>query len=268
MPSKSIGKRINTIKIGQKKVLIKFDNGDSLEILPNTFTEFSLFKGKVLSSKDIREINERNNVEKYYAKALNLLSKKSYSERQIKEKLTSTGACEKEIELVIKELYKYSLLDDKEVINEYLEYANNKNYGYNRIIDELYKRGLSRSDIEKIKYDEVSEYNKAKNNLAKLEKKYKNENNFQKKKKIFDSLVRLGFNISVAKDTSNEAKDNPHEVELSLLRKDYEKVHIRYNSKYKGKELFFKLNAYLLSKGYSHNDINSLIKGDYKYEMD
>ena len=54
MPSKSIGKRISDVKIGQKKVLIKFDGEiKPLEILPNTFTEFKLFKGKILSSKDI-----------------------------------------------------------------------------------------------------------------------------------------------------------------------------------------------------------------------
>ena len=44
VPSKNIGKRIADVKIGQMKVLIKFEGEDkALEILPNTFTEFKLF---------------------------------------------------------------------------------------------------------------------------------------------------------------------------------------------------------------------------------
>ena len=178
MPSKSIGKRIEKVKIGQKKVLIKFDDESTLEILPNTFTEFKLFRGKILSHKDIREIKQRNNVEIYYDKILKLLSRGSYTEKRIIDKLQKLGASEKEIELVLKELRKYSLLDDKQVIEEYLEYAEARNYGYNRIIQDLYNKGVKKSEIDKITYNEVNELKRAKKCLNKLEKKYEKLNNF------------------------------------------------------------------------------------------
>ena len=60
-----ISKVISKIKIGQKKVVIIFDNGDLLEINPNVFTDFNLFKGKALSKKDIDEIKRRNDLEVY-----------------------------------------------------------------------------------------------------------------------------------------------------------------------------------------------------------
>lgn len=268
MPSKNIGKRIADVKIGQKKVLIKFEGEDkALEILPNTFTEFKLFKGKILSNKDIRDIKARNNVEKYYDKALTLLSRKSYSEKKIVEKLTNLGASEEEIELVLKELYKYSLLDDKSVIDEYIEYAEVHNYGYNRIKQELYNRGVKKSLIDKIPYNEVNELKKAKNALNKLEKKYSKENNFTKKKKIRDSLLRLGFSFDIAKEVSDLVEENTKEVELELLRGDFGTAYMRYRFKSLGEELYQKVLNYLLKKGYRYQDIE-LIKGEYFHEMD
>lgn len=268
MPSKSIGKRISDVKIGQKKVLIKFDGEiKPLEILPNTFTEFKLFKGKILSSKDIKDIKARNNVEKYYDKALTLLSRKSYSERKMIEKLSNLGASESEIELVLKELHKYSLLDDKAVIDEYLEYAEVHNYGYNRIKQELYNKGVKKSLIDKIPYNEVSELKKAKNALNKLEKKYSKENNFTKKKKIHDSLIRLGYSYDIAREVVEMAKENPKEVEIELLRGDFGTAYMRYRFKSLGEEHYQKVLNYLLKKGYRYQDIET-VKGEYFHEMD
>lgn len=262
MPSKSIGKRISAVKIGQKKVLIKFDNGDELEILPNTFIEFNLFKGKILSSNNIKEIKDRNNIEKYYQSALTLLSRKSYSERKIKEKLEKLGAKEVEIEKVVKELHKYSLLNDDEVLDEYLEYAEIHCYGYNRIKEELYKRGISKAKIDKLPYDETKEISKAKKLLPKLQKRYQKENNFMKKKKINDSLVRNGFGFEIAREVASLAKENPRELELDLLRADFGTQFMRYNYKYLGEEVYNKVLASLLRKGYLYSDIE-LIKGEY-----
>ena len=267
MPSKSIGKRIQSVKIGQKKVLIKFDDESSLEILPNTFTEFKLFRGKILSAKDIREVKERNNVEVYYSKAVNLLSKKSYSERKLKEKLVNAGASEHDIEIVFKELRKYSLINDKSVVDEYLEYAEVHNYGYNRVVKELYARGVKKSEIDKITYNEVNELKRAKNSLPKLEKKYSKESNFAKRKKIYDNLLRLGFSYDVARTTLEYVKDNSEEVELDALRKDFGTQYMRYNYKYIGDMLYDKIAKNLVQKGYKYKDIEK-IKGEYFNEMD
>ena len=57
-----ISKKIKRIKIGQKKVVIVFDNDDKLEISPNVYTEFNLFPNKSLSKKDIDELKKRSEV--------------------------------------------------------------------------------------------------------------------------------------------------------------------------------------------------------------
>ena len=56
-------KKIKRIKIGQKKVIIIFNDEDKLEINPNVYTEFNFFVGKLLSKKDITEIKKRNEIE-------------------------------------------------------------------------------------------------------------------------------------------------------------------------------------------------------------
>ena len=50
-----ISKTIKRIKIGEKKVVLIFDNGDKLEISPNTYTEYHFYEGKPLSNKE-REV--------------------------------------------------------------------------------------------------------------------------------------------------------------------------------------------------------------------
>ena len=185
----------------------------------------------------------------------------------VKDKLEKLNVSESDIEFIIKELRKYSLLDDKAFIDEYIEIYEYKGYGYNRIKKELKDKGVKKALLDKISYNEVNEAKKAQKHLKRLEKKYKNENNFMKHKKIDESLIRLGFSFEVAKDISNMVKDNTHEVELELLSKDFKALLKRYNNKYVKKELYLKIVNALLSKGYKHSDID-LIKGEYIYEMD
>ena len=53
-----------------------------------------------------------------------------------------------------------------------------------------------------------------------------------------------------------------------MLKLEYSKLVSRYSRKYKGRELNNKVVTSLLSKGYRINDINKIIKEEYKYEMD
>ena len=53
MQSINAGRTINDIYIGNKKIIIKLSDGSRLDILPFTYTNNYLFKGKELSDEDI-----------------------------------------------------------------------------------------------------------------------------------------------------------------------------------------------------------------------
>ena len=248
-------KKILRVKIGEKKVVLVFDDGDKLEINPNVYTEYNFFPGKLLSKKDIKDIKSRNEIEQYISYSTKLLSSKSYSKHELKEKLLKKGANEAQIEEVISLLIKYQLLDEKVLIKEYLEYADYRHFGYNRIKEELYHKGVSSIYIDNIKYDESRELKHAKALLGNLEKKYDIYNYGLKKKHIYESLVRLGYSYDVANMTLEYMSPINEKKELELLKLDYKKAKAKYEKKYGPYETIEKTKAYLLQRGYRYNDI-------------
>lgn len=254
----SISKTIKSVKIGQKKVVIIFDDANKLEISPNTYTEFNLFPKKQLSKKDIEEIKSRDTIDKYNSYALKLLSSKAYSENALKEKLLKKGATEEQTEEVIKLLVKYQMLDDLVVIKEYLEYADYKKYGYNRIREDLIKKGIPIYKVDKIKYDEIRDHKLAGELIPLLDKKYSKYNHFQKKKHCYDSLLRLGYNHEVAMIEVEKVSPLNEKHERELLKVDYQKALKKYSQKHKGHELDEKIVNSLLQKGYRYKDIKEI----------
>jgi len=254
----SISKKISRVKIGEKKVVLIFDNGDKLEITPNVYTEYNFFPGKALSKKEIDEIKSRNDIDKYISYATSLVSSRVYSKNKMKEKLAKKGANEAQIEQVIDVLIKYQLLDDKEVIKDFLEYADYRHYGYNRIKEELFKKGITSNNIEKIKYDEDREYKHASILLKQYEKKYSKYNYVVMKKHIYDSLIRQGYNFDIANRAIEKVSPIDEKKEKELLKIDYQKAKNKYKDKYGQYETIEKIKQYLISKGYRYKDINEL----------
>ena len=253
-----ISKVISKIKIGEKKVVIIFDNGDKLEIHPNVFTYFNLFKGKALTKKDIDEIKRRNELEIYLAYITKLLSSKSYSKHQIKQKLSKKGASETQIEDILEILTKYHLIDDKLIIEEVLEYADYRHYGFNKIKDELFKKGISSIYIDKLVYDEVRELKNAKALLKDYERKYDKYNYQTKKKHIYDAYLRQGYSFDIINNVIVDMSPIDEKKEKELIKVDYQKLVKKYKGKLSGNSLKEKIKEALLARGYRYKDIVSI----------
>ena len=117
-----------------------------------------------------------------------------------------------------------------------------------------------------IKYNLKREEKEAKLQIEILEKRYKNKNDFGRKKAIFSTLVRYGFDESLSLELVNKLSNSNHMHEINVLKLDYDKCFLKYSKKYVGFELNQKITACLLSKGYRINDINYV--KETKNEMD
>lgn len=251
-------KKIKRVKIGQKKVVIIFDDEDKLEINPDVYTEYNFFPGKILSKKDITEIKKRNDLEQYISYATNLVSTRNYSKAKIKEKLVKKGANETQIEEVINLLIKYQLLDEKALIKEILEYSDYRHFGFNRIKEEIYKKGISSFYVDKLVYDESRDLKHARQLIKPYEKKYSKYNYAMMKKHIYEALLRQGFTYEVANLALEEVSPIDLKKEKQLLKADYEKAKNKYKDKCGPYELIDKINQYLIQKGYRYSDIKQL----------
>lgn len=245
---------ITRIKIGKKKVSIYF-NEEKIDITLNTYTDFHLFVGKTLQEKEYKEIQNRDALDSYMEYALKSLSASHISEKALIEKLLKKGATQKQINFIVKEMKRLSLLNDDELLDDYLEIAKYKHLGEKRIKEELYKKGLPGEKIESLSFD--NQLDDAVANLPTLERKYASLNYEARKKHIYDNLLRLGFSYEIASSALLKIKDKDARVEKEALKADMKKTINKYKTKFNGRELREKVINYLMSKGYKYNDITS-----------
>ena len=81
--------------------------------------------------------------------ALKLLSRKSYSEGEIREKLKEKAG-EEEIETVIKKLKELKYINDGELAEKIVEDCFKRNKGFHYIINQLFRRKIPQEIIKKI----------------------------------------------------------------------------------------------------------------------
>ena len=248
-------KIITQIKIGKKKIYLYFDE-EKLEISHNTYVEFNLYVNKKLTNKEYNEIKriEKNDKLKQYS--FSLLSKSRLSEKGYIDKLISKGASSSQINSLVKEMKRLSLINDEQFVIDYLDIAKEKHIGINKIKEDLCKKKIDSSLIENIHLD--NEIDIARKNLISLERKYAKLNYENRKRHIYDNLLRLGFDYHIASTLINEINDKDEEQEMICLKNDYQIALRKYKNKYKDRELKQKVINYLLNKGYCFKDIQKL----------
>ncbi len=100
--------------------------------------------------------------------------------------------------------------------------------------------------------------------LPNLETKFARYNYNQRKRRIYDSLLRLGYSSSIAIKLADKIKKGDGQTELAALSKDYASVKRKSIGKNRQK-----IMNYLLAKGYRYQDIISIMKKEEKDdEMD
>ena len=263
MPLENIGNKIVSIKYLKDKVTLKLKDETKIDINKEVFTSFYLFKGKILTEKEIKEINNQNRIFELYKYARKISTKRVYSEHKMREKLYLKTTNVIDVNEVINKLKKNGLIDDSEFVKEYVEYANNRNIGKNKIIAKLQEKGVFYEEIQKIKFDSNLEYKKAKTYLAKIDEKYDKYNYQAKKDKATRFLISQGFDMNVAREVANEVSVPKHKDEVNKLKQDFDKAVRQYKTKYTGREFKDKVFQSLLRKGYKMSDIIAIWEDKY-----
>ena len=131
----------------------------------------------------------------------------------------------------------------------------------------LNDRQVSKDKIAKVNKDESREAKEAIELTKRLVKRYKKKNTVNLKRNIYSSLIRYGFDESIASLESSKVTNSLNN-EINMLKLDYSRLVSSYSRKMKGKELNNKIVKSLLTKGYRLVDIQHVLKEVDKYEMD
>ena len=255
MASRPSGRIIRNIRICKEKVIISFKNGDKLDVSKDTFSSFYLFVGKEVSDAEYKKIKELNDITSLLNIALGVLKRSVVTEYKMRQKLYKKGAYKKDVDEVIKWLKQHDLINDDAYIEDFLEYASEVNMGQNKIKEKLYEKGISKERIEKIRFSETKERQKAKNLLPKINKKYIDLVGDNKKQHVYNFYVSHGFSSKIASEMVSLLPNDEKRTIKKSLEKDFEIVYKRFSRQYEERELFDHIFKSLKAKGYSYQDI-------------
>ena len=220
-----------------------------------------LYKGKELKEAEIEELREKGEASKAYQAALNYLSYKMRSEKEIREHLKQKDY--EMIDPVIEKLKKHQYINDKEYGKSFVRTSFQlKNEGPKKIERKLVEKGLSNEEIL-TGLEEYSLEQQKENALKATEKtlkRQKNKSNREIQQKVREQLMLNGFESDIITEVLDEMDlEQTEDEEYTALEKQGEKAWNRYSRKHKDRELMNKTKTYLYSKGYPRELIDRFI---------
>lgn len=188
----------------------KFFTGLDLELVYS----LNLKKGSIINEEELKELIAKDNLSKAKRKALRILNKAEQSEKTLRDKLSDYD--EDTIDKVIEYMKELKYLDDKGFA-ERIAHSNSSisRFGKNKIKQNLYKKGIDKSDIEDV-LSNLDDDNELENALYLARKKYKLIKNEDKRKiyqKLMQHLTYKGFSYDISKKAISRVLDDIDEYD-------------------------------------------------------
>ncbi|MGN1294977.1 MAG: regulatory protein RecX [Bacilli bacterium] len=262
MHLKNSGKKIVELKFKKDGIEICFDDETNLKINSDTFSSFYLYESKVLSEEEILEIEKFSSLSDAKKYVLKILNERNYTEKQIYNKLKKRKYNQQIIDEIIAYLKENKKIDDHSYVKDATFSYNNKNYGKNRILEELTKDGIDKESLSSVEFDDKKELQKAINSLEKFSKKQSNKSLNKIKQDAYSHLLYKGFDEDIASRAIEQFSFNyDYEYEKEILRQQINKYIVSHHL---NENLFAdkqKIISYFVKKGFNYDMIINLLGG-------
>lgn len=237
-------------KVRGNKYKVYLDNGDSITLYEDIILSNSLLLNKNIDNLD--KIIKENNEYEAYDKALNYISKKMRSKKEIKTYLGKSYDNEL-ISRVIDKLVKNGLINDsKYVLAYYQDKINLSNDGPNKIKDNLLKLGINEDIINKnITVNNKEIFNKLDHLIDKKIKSTKNYSGNVLKQRLLSYFINLGYDKDMILEILNTKKLSNIEEGI----KEYKKLYNKYIEKCDSYTLENYIRNKLYVKGFDYDEI-------------
>ena len=124
--------------------LVEFDSGEMLRSTLEAVTDARLYVGMELDEAAFEELKKSSSKAIDRRKALEILSRRPYSRRELKDKLLRSGVDEQRAEECVAWIAERGFLDDGEYAGAVARHYAAKGYGAGRVKTELQRRGIER----------------------------------------------------------------------------------------------------------------------------
>ena len=250
MPSANTGDVIRDVKIKKNKVEVYFQDGSSLLLSPDLYSDYFLYVGKELTAKEKKELTKRakRQKERDYATAYALKGLKS--QKEVRDALLRKGSGYADAASISEELVREGLIDE-EALGDYLvDSYTQRGYGERYIQEKLYLKGLKKREVE-------ADEEVLGNLFQRLLSKYADVPLRKRKEKITAFLLRRGYSnedfASLVKEISNAPEQE--EKERKMCRLALKTLMEKEREGYNQRALRQKAYARLMAMGYDPDDI-------------
>jgi regulatory protein len=152
-----------------------------------------LSTGQYLSDSDIERLRGRDDEERAYELALNFLSYRPRSEREVRRRLAKKGFASPSVEAAVERLVRAKLLDDKDFARYWVENRTRfKPRGPYALRQELRQKGVADRIIDPL-IEELDEDENAYRAALKRLRRWKRMDTDERRRKFTGYLQRRGF---------------------------------------------------------------------------
>jgi regulatory protein len=266
--------KISAQKENTERFNLFIDGKYAFSVDADVLAKFQLSKGKELSALDLTEIEYQDDIRKGVNSAIQFLSFRMRSEKEVRDYLKKSELDETIIQEVIHKLYERKYLNDLDFAKAYVRtQMNTTKKGPVILKQELQVKGIKGNEID-LALEEYSSELQTENAMALAEKTIKQNQKLAQKmiqQKIEQVLMRKGFlhkTISIVLEEAAFEKDEDEQWEA--IKEQGRKARRRFQ-KYEGFEYVQKMKQTLYRKGFPMELINRFLEeeneeGDWEME--
>lgn len=251
--------RVTTQKKNKNRFNIYIDRGQGesygFSVDEDIMIEYMLRKGMELDESLIKTLVEKDNFHKVFTLALNYLSYRMRSEKEIRVYLLDKEVEEEKIAYVIDRLKQEGYLDDQEFANSLVRTRIlTSSKGPLLVKKELIEKGISltMADEALTYYPYEAQLEKASKWVEKKLRMDGKKSFRQQLQSTKQTLLQKGFSQDVIKEVMEEKEsDKDENAEWDAVVYNGEKALRKYSSKAEGYELKQKVKGALYRKGFS-----------------
>lgn len=186
-------------EVTKSRVLVSVDETFAFVLYKGELRSYGLKEGQEITEESYRDIMENLLPRRAKLRAMNLLKSRSYTEKQLYDKLKAGDYPEEIIEQALDYVRSYHYIDDRQYAEDYIEY-HKESRSRSRILRDLVQKGIS-AELAGEVYEEKAGEDRTELEkeqiLALMRKKNfsPNEATFEEKQKFSALLYRKGFQI-------------------------------------------------------------------------
>lgn len=255
--------KITKVEKEKKLYIVYFDNDETLTVNEEVLVANRLIKGISIEKDKFLKLKDMQSYSLAYNKALNQLSYKMRTQKEMYDYLNDQEFDSNIINKVINKLIDTKYINDFKYSVHFVNTQKQVNKkGPNFIRNELVKKGVDKELINKA----LNSYsiNEQRVNLISLIEKSIKLNKSKSINKLKESIMlnmrNKGYDYNMIIDYVNTIDFGNNED--SIVRKELYKIMNKLKTKYEGSELKNKVIKKMLSKGFKYDNIISAIK-DY-----